>query len=398
MELQIIQNNEQYEEAISFITSLMESEPIAGSQESNTLEILALLIEKYEEENSQLDDLDPIDAIKFSMDQKNLKNKDLTPFLGSVSKVSEVLNGKRSLSLKMIRSLHANLGIPYESLMKAEAIPEELNINWLNFPLAEMLSRGLFNETEKLSEIKEYAEEYIRGFLGERGDNINAVLHRVSSRSGREMDKYALMIWYTLALKEATQMSINTDFDEQKLDGDFFEGLAQLSTYESGPLLAKEYLAKFGIRLVFIPHFRKTYLDGAVLKLDNAGPVVALTLRHNRLDNFWFVLMHELAHVKLHLYQEGLEAIYDDLDVGDQNNQIEKEADDKATSVLVTPKIWSVISDATTSRELIDAGIQFARSAAILAGNLRKESGNYKSFNRLIKKLPEGMIGEWNIK
>jgi HTH-type transcriptional regulator/antitoxin HigA len=112
----IIRNEEMYEEALSFVASLMDAKP--GSKHEEELELWSLLIEQYEKENHPIEDPDPIEAIRFRMDQLGLHRKDLEPFIGQKSKVSEVLNRKRPLSLHMIRSLHSHLGIPAAVLVR----------------------------------------------------------------------------------------------------------------------------------------------------------------------------------------------------------------------------------------------------------------------------------------
>lgn len=87
------------------------------SPEGDELEILALLIEKYEEQHLPMPPSDPIEAIKFRMDQQGLTPRDLEPFIGTSGRVSEVLNRKRKLSLAMIKRLHDGLRIPYECLL-----------------------------------------------------------------------------------------------------------------------------------------------------------------------------------------------------------------------------------------------------------------------------------------
>ena len=91
------------------------------SPEGDELEILALLIEKYEDEHYPMPPSDPIEAIKFLMEQQGLIPRDLEPFLGSSGRVCEVLNRKRKLSLAMIKRLHDGLKIPYESLLAGAA-------------------------------------------------------------------------------------------------------------------------------------------------------------------------------------------------------------------------------------------------------------------------------------
>jgi HTH-type transcriptional regulator / antitoxin HigA len=116
--IKLIKTPEDYARALARLSELMKLAPAADTPEGDELEVLALLIEKYEKETFPMDRSDPVEAIRFRMDQQGLSNKDLIPFLGSGSKVSEVLSGKRSLSLAMIRRLSQGLGIPVEVLIQ----------------------------------------------------------------------------------------------------------------------------------------------------------------------------------------------------------------------------------------------------------------------------------------
>lgn len=118
MQLKLIKNEKEYDEALNRIDELMELNPKLGTQESDELEILALLIEKYEEKNWAIEIPNPIEAIKYRMEEMQLKQKDLIPYVGNRSKVSELLNGKISLSLGMIRNLSQALHIPLEILVQ----------------------------------------------------------------------------------------------------------------------------------------------------------------------------------------------------------------------------------------------------------------------------------------
>jgi HTH-type transcriptional regulator/antitoxin HigA len=116
MDMKIIKNEAEYEAALTRIEGLMDADP--DSPEKEELELLALLVEKYEGEHYPIDLPDPIEAIKFRMAQEGLKPKDMVAYLGSQSKVSEVLNYKRPLSLTMMRALNQGLGIPAEVLLQ----------------------------------------------------------------------------------------------------------------------------------------------------------------------------------------------------------------------------------------------------------------------------------------
>jgi HTH-type transcriptional regulator/antitoxin HigA len=122
MHLSPIRTETDYETVLERIDVLMDLEPEIGSREGDELEILALLVEKYEEQHWQIVNPDPIEAIKYRMEEMGLKQKDLVSIIGSKSKVSEVLNRKIGLSLSMISNLSAQLHIPLEVLVpKASA-------------------------------------------------------------------------------------------------------------------------------------------------------------------------------------------------------------------------------------------------------------------------------------
>ena len=115
MNPKILKTEDEYREALFRVEGLMEAEP--GTPEGDELELWSMLVEDYEERHYPIPMPDPVSAIRFRMEQAGMKDADLIPYLGSKSRVSEVLNGKRPLSLTMIRKLHDGLGIPAEVLI-----------------------------------------------------------------------------------------------------------------------------------------------------------------------------------------------------------------------------------------------------------------------------------------
>lgn len=115
MNIRPIRSARDYEQALERIDALMNA--TRGSVEGDELEVLSTLVNAYERERFPIDLPDPVEAIKFRMEQLGLERKDLEPFLGSRARVSEILNRKRGLSLAMIKSLHENLDIPLEALI-----------------------------------------------------------------------------------------------------------------------------------------------------------------------------------------------------------------------------------------------------------------------------------------
>ena len=115
MNLKPIRNKTAYKQAMARVDELWGAR--VGSAEGDELEVLALLIERYEAQHEPLPPSNPVEAIKFRMDQQGLSPRDLVPYIGPSGRVSEVLAGKRRLSLAMVKRLHDGLHISYESLL-----------------------------------------------------------------------------------------------------------------------------------------------------------------------------------------------------------------------------------------------------------------------------------------
>lgn len=120
MDIKPIKTNTDYEAALKEVETLMSADP--DTPEGEKLDVMATLIEAYEAKHFRMDLPDPVEAIKFEMDRNGLTVKDLEPMIGKSNRVYEILNHKRSLTLKMIWKLHEGLGIPAESLIKPPQI------------------------------------------------------------------------------------------------------------------------------------------------------------------------------------------------------------------------------------------------------------------------------------
>lgn len=388
MVTKVIKDQEGYESALAEISNFMDSDPLPGTPEADRLELLTLLIKDYETKNFPARLPNPIEAIRFRMEQQNLSQRDLVPYIGSRSKVSEVLSGKRPLSLSMIRALHTKLGIPAKVLLQ-EYDPTEIEdsgIDWDRFPIKEMISRGWIKAT--LSEAKVKKEELLRRFFTPLGSpaKIAAMYMRTDSvRSARSMDEYALTAWTARVMKLALSDPPAVDYKPNTVTLDFMRDVVRLSWSESGPRLAQEYLKKHGISLVIEPHLPHTHLDGAAIMVITLRPIIGLSLRHDRIDNFWFCLMHELSHIALH-YGQGITHFYDDLDVKHSNDPREREADDLAGEALIPKAEWknspaSVLPSLEAVQDLAD---QLRIHPAIIAGRIRHENKSFQVLNQLV--------------
>ena len=392
-QVRVIKTEREYHAALARLSALMDQDIATGSEEEAALDLLAVVIADYERTKVAPVAIDPIDAILLRMDQRGLKNKDLQPFIGSLSKVSEVLTRKRPLSLSMIRRLHRGLDIPADVLLSGSDnedidLSETPHYEYSKFPLGEMLDRGYFEDFSggtKLAKAK--AEELIRRFM--HGVSVEepepALLRAPLHQSGaRTMNEYALLAWRVAVLKKSRQLPLTGKYKPGVITEDWLRELSRLSAFESGPKLAREYLAQSGIALVIEEHFKKTYLDGAAM-LDGDTPVVALTLRYDRVDNFWFALLHELVHVQKHLDASHL-FIADNLDDKTRSQEeAEREADAGASEALIPSDEWeqSAVRTVPTAENAIALARKLRIHPAIVAGRVRHETSNWRLLTNL---------------
>lgn len=387
----LIKKEKDYEKALSRIEQLMDAKP--GTAEMDELELLTALVEMYEDQHYPIGPPDPIEAIKFRMEQLGLTQKDMVPYIGAKSKVSEVLSVKRPLTLSMMRSLNKNLGISAEVLLKepGASFPEEMQyLEWNKFPVVEMAKRCWL---PKVDDIKEKAEELMRCFIAEAGglESISEAFFRQSkgSRYNSKMDPYALTAWCIRVLVLTKKNPLKSKYVKGSIKQSTLREIARLSYFENGPLLAREYLEKQGIHLIVVPHLPKTYLDGAAMLIPDGTPVIGMTLRYDRIDNFWFCLLHELAHVAKHL-TVSKRIIIDDLDLQGHDaaseDKIEKEADKMARAGLIPRTTWekNLIEGKVTAAKVYALAEKLKVHPAIIAGRVRFERNNYKLLSKHI--------------
>ena len=125
-------------------------------------------------------------------------------------------------------------------------------------------------------------------------------------------NEYALLAWQARVLERARTQIKECDIPPFEFDDRWLPDLVALTRRIDGPKRARNLLARNGIALVTEEHLQGTYLDGAAMLAQSDHPVIALTLRHDRRDNFWFVLFHELGHVFLHLFEGIRYDFFDD--------------------------------------------------------------------------------------
>ena len=382
-----IRTEEDHKRALARIDEIFDAE--GGTLEGDELDVLVDLVMYYESKTVDIGFPDPISAIKFRMDQAGLTHRDLIPYIGSRSKVSEVLSGKRDLTLSMARALHQNLGIPADVLLQkpgAEFDSTLEEIDPLRYPLKEMAKRGWIDQ---IPDLADRAEELIRDLIKRAGGMqvAAAPLYRKNGhrRLNAKADPYALRAWCWRVLGVANENPPQVAYQSGTVTPEFMQEVAHLSVFEDGPRRAQERLAEHGIALVIERHLPRTHLDGAALRLGSGSPVIGLTLRYDRIDNFWFSLMHELAHVGLHLDNGEDEPFIDDLSLN-VTDPLEKEADRHARDALIPAEIWesTPVRERATVLAVYDLAQELGVHPAVIAGRVRHEKGNYRLLSQLV--------------
>jgi HTH-type transcriptional regulator/antitoxin HigA len=221
-------------------------------------------------------------------------------------------------------------------------------------------------------------------------------LHRQRVRANSVPDTYALLAWEYRILSLAAKANLEGSYKDGMITAQWVSELTKKSEHPDGPILAQKQLAEAGIALIVDAGM---HLDGAAL-ISDRGPVIGLTLRYDRLDNFWFVLFHELFHVIKHLGKYKLEGIFDDLD-SDSTDKLEHEADSLAREALIANEIWdrSLVRYVRSPELVKEMANELQISPAIVAGCVRFEANNYIILNELIgqgevrKQFPEAGFG-----
>ena len=387
--MKVIKTEKEYNKALETVENLFDKNPKPGTDDGDKLELITLLIEKYEESHYKIDLPGPVEALKFRMEQQGLTQKDLVPYIGSRSKVSEILNRKRPLTLSMMRALSKNLGIPAEVLLRenTEILEDDSNIDWQKFPIAEMTNRNLFpGFTGTVDQGKEKAEELMRSFFQKMNvANMQPVLYKKNTRAGSSMDEYALFVWRVIVENKAEKARLPVKYKRGTINVNFMKKLVGLSYFKEGPRLAQEFLGKSGINLIIEPHFIKTYLDGAAIRNKDNNPIVALTIRYDRIDNFWFSLCHELAHIALHLDNDQEEnPFFDNLEVA--GNKLEQQADWQAKEWLIPEKKWKMsnVMKYPLSGQIMKFAEDLNIHPAIIAGRVQHEKKNFRILKQMI--------------
>ncbi len=382
MEPRIIKTEDQYRRYLKEVEALAMLDPDPESREGGHLELLAKLVEDYEKERFPIAAPDPIDAILFRMEQQGLRQKDIADLLGGKNRASEVLSRKRPLTLLMIRALYDKLSIPPQLLLRepGAAYGSSEEIDEKKIPVDLLVKRGWINSAKEVSAL-------VRQFIAPAGSPVR-LRHTLTFGANAKTNHTHVWLWLSRVREVAASRTyLEGKFRREILTRDLLNYIVKLSWMDKGPRSAKEFLEERGIALVIEPHLPFTHLDGAAMLGRNGAPVIGLTLREDRIDNFWFTLIHELVHVWKHLDANNCPTIVDEnIEKSRDPEKIEREANDIAGEVLLPHAIWRR-SDAfsnPSAKSIQDLASQLQISPAIVAGRIRYERKNYAQFSNLV--------------
>lgn len=385
-DIKVIKTEQDYQEALKYIEVLMATDPDPESAEGEKLAILSTLVSDYESKKIPTVFPSPVEAIKFRMEQADLKPADLEQYIGSKGRVSEILSGKRKLTLDMVRALEAGLGIPAKVLIQKPDQNNELNYqHWDTLLVKTMEARGYFGNMS----LKKYDKtELVKKFLSFGLSPTPALLRKSPNyRSEARTDKNALLAWKIRVLEKAKKIKA-PKYKHGIIDLVFMQNLVKLSVKKDGPVLAQDHLRKHGIKLVIEQHLPKTHLDGAAIFTDKNNPVIGITIRYDRLDNFWFTLMHELAHVARH-YEQDIDIFYDEKLLEKDGAEIdakEHEADEWAEESILPESKWEISNAKITPTAMAAQSLanELGVHVVVVAGIIRYKHQNFYYLNKII--------------
>lgn len=255
------------------------------------------------------------------------------------------------------------------------------DVVWRQFPAREMASRGWF-DVPRRADVFEKVRDY---FLQAAGPQFASAYHRKKMHGSSVSNEYALLAWQARILELARKLAEENGPPEFVLDDRWIADLVALTRRSDGPKRAQALLLSKGILLTIEKHLSGTYLDGGAMLDRDGRPVIGLTLRYDRLDNFWFVLFHELGHVFLHL-MVGVRYDFFDEEGTTGNDTVEREADQFALDSLIPEGKWDeCLSRFALSEEAVQIDAKnLGIDASIIAGRIRKERGDYTLLKSLV--------------
>ena len=299
--------------------------------------------------------------------------------------------GRRSAAAMLLRTYLASSDSGRAVADRRGAHWSASEAEWRRFPIREIRKRGWFEPARGMDELSGLRAYFERA----AGPRFEWALHRRRHvRGAKSSDEYGLLAWQFRILERARERMTQGRVPEFKPDERWLPALVALARRDDGVKRVPQFLEEKGVVLVIERHLPGTYLDGAAMLGDAERPVIGMTLRYDRLDNFWFVLFHELGHVFRHL-RRGM-AFFDDDEATSYDN-VEREADRFALNNLISDEEWGrclsrfSATEAAVRRDAERLGVH----ASIVAGRIRRELSDYSVLGGLVgQNMVRSQFGE----
>lgn len=336
----------------------------------------------------------PGEFLKDELEARNWTQIEFADIIGKDTRlVSEVMSGKRAVTPETAIVFSEALGTSPELWMRLEAQYQlskvKPSINFVakkaelhtKFPVREMIKRGWIEGSKNIEVLQ---SQVLNFFNIQTIADIPTITYAAKSGSS-EVTPITQMAWYFKA-RNLAQSAPASKFNAAKLP-EVITTLQEKLAHPEATQDVPSILAKAGIRFVVVEALPGSKIDGACFWLDKASPVVALSFRFDRIDNFWHTLMHELDHVA---HKEGITAPILDVDIQNpentQINNIEKRANEVAASYLVDPKelecFIARVNPMFTEDQIIGFARRIGSHPGIVVGQLHKRNMFHWKFHR----------------
>ena len=266
---------------------------------------------------------------------------------------------------------------------------ENQSLDWQAFPLAEIISRKWIDATKEdlIERPKQIYENFI-ALIGSEEIPQKVLLRKTFHKNTKSLSNdYALLSWNIRVLSRAIAECCPKKYNPEIMSFEFLREVAQLSKFKDGPLKVKSFLADHGIALVIEKALTGAKFNGASLMTTSGMPIVGLTLLYDRVDNFWFTLLHELAHIWKHLHSDN--DLYIDFFGASKKDHLdnpeEVEADKIAQEALIP--IESMSHDAffmQTGAAVERLANELNIHTSIIAGRIRHDYSAWHKLNKYV--------------
>lgn len=361
--------------------------------------------------------ISPGEILKEELEARDWTQRDFAEIIGRpVQVVSEIISGKKAItpetailfgeafgtSAELWLNLESSyrLDLLHQKQQKLDLVSRKAEL-YSRAPIKELIKLGWIQASESIDELK----EEVLNFLGIIDLNEKSPLIAKFCRTFKgNFDSPSLEAWVRMAVIEASRKSC-LDFNRRKLKR-AIPALISLSADETLTSQVPQKLSELGVRMVFVPHLPKTKVDGAAFWLDKNSPVIALSLRLNRVDNFWFTLMHEIAHILEGYHNEkpymdtDLLKPRDSLISDKPQDEDEKQANKMARDWLIPQEQFDLFVANTNryfSRKMVlDLAKELGIHPAIVVGRLQYEERiPYTNLRNLLGKSREIFSGTY---